>query len=195
MSYRIVQKIAAEELFLSHSELSARMQVPRDYDMTRVQPLIEKLLAEIDCRMTAVKVPVTITGDAVELGICRVKSRDLAYILRGSNQAYIFAVTLGMDVERYLLKLSKISVGDHFVADAIASAYAESAADRASEILSVSAKLKKRFSPGYGDLPLEIQKDILGALSAEKNIGITLTDTLLMKPQKSITAIAGIENE
>lgn len=191
----ICKKIETKELFLSVSELAARLQVSRDFDMKSTELVAEKLMPEIDCKMAAVKVDVKIEGDHICLGPCAVKSRDLAYVLAGSKEAYIFAVTLGMNVERFLLKLSKISIGDHFIADAVASAYAESAAERAFELLSKSERLKKRFSPGYGDLPLEIQKDILGTLSAERNLGITLTDTLLMKPQKSITAIAGIENE
>ena len=105
----------------------------------------------------------------------------------------MFAVTLGSAVDRLLLKYSRISPASAFIADALSSAYAEAAADRAQEILDTMAKTKVRFSPGYGDLPLEIQPDILEMINAGKLLSITLTDSLLMKPQKTITAIAGIE--
>ena len=52
--------------------------------------------------------------------------------------------------------------------------------------------LRPRFSPGYGDFPLNVQEDILSALEAGKRIGIKLTDSLLMVPTKSVTAVMGV---
>ncbi|MBR3258643.1 MAG: vitamin B12 dependent methionine synthase, partial [Eggerthellaceae bacterium] len=46
--------------------------------------------------------------------------------------------------------------------------------------------------PGYGDLPLEVQPDLLGLLDASRRLGITLSDSLLMSPTKSVTAIVGL---
>ena len=51
--------------------------------------------------------------------------------------------------------------------------------------------LRPRFSPGYGDFSLDCQKDIIRALEAEKTVGVTLTDSLLMTPSKSVTAVIG----
>ena len=59
-------------------------------------------------------------------------------------------------------------------------------------LLGVDASTK-RFSPGYGDLALAHQKEVLKLLNAEKNVGITLTDTCLMVPTKSVSAIVGIK--
>jgi cobalamin-dependent methionine synthase I len=52
---------------------------------------------------------------------------------------------------------------------------------------------KNRFSCGYGDLPLELQRDIFAALNVTKNIGVTLSDNCFMTPTKSVTAIIGIK--
>jgi cobalamin-dependent methionine synthase I len=79
------------------------------------------------------------------------------------------------------------------VTDAIASALAESACDEAERLIFEDNSHTPRFSPGYGDLPLEIQKPLLSFLDAEKTVGITLSSSLLMTPTKSITAIAGIK--
>ncbi len=49
-----------------------------------------------------------------------------------------------------------------------------------------------RFSPGYGDLPLEVQLAILEALNAGRQCGITITESLLMNPGKSVTALVGL---
>jgi len=52
--------------------------------------------------------------------------------------------------------------------------------------------LTDRYSPGYGDLPLEHQKVLFSALNITRRIGVTLTESGLMLPQKSVTAILGI---
>jgi cobalamin-dependent methionine synthase I len=62
------------------------------------------------------------------------------------------------------------------------------------EYLERGLYLRPRFSPGYGDFPLECQTALAGALELNKRIGITLTDSLLMAPSKSVTAVIGISN-
>ena len=54
--------------------------------------------------------------------------------------------------------------------------------------------LRSRFSPGYGDLGLEMQKDIFAVLDCPRKIGLSLNESLLMSPSKSVTAIIGISN-
>ena len=191
----ICHKIDSSSLCLSRSEAAQRLSVPRDYSSEIFERIKNDILSVIDCKMAAVRVPVSVIESEITLGDMRLESKNLAHALGDSREAFIFAVTLGMGVERALLRLSRLSVSEHFIADALASAYAEAAADRAQEILEGYGKTKKRFSPGYGDLPLSIQPKVLSMLESEKTLGLTVTDSLLMKPQKSITAIVGIENE
>jgi cobalamin-dependent methionine synthase I len=49
-----------------------------------------------------------------------------------------------------------------------------------------------RYSPGYGDLGIENNKGILDVLSAQRNIGLTITDSGIMIPRKSVVAIMGV---
>ena len=53
--------------------------------------------------------------------------------------------------------------------------------------------LTPRFSPGYGDLSLDLQTDLIRITEAQKHIGITLSENLIMIPTKSVTAIIGIK--
>ncbi len=191
----ICEKIDALHLSLSENEAAQRLGMPRGITPEGAESIKREILSAIDCKMAAVRVPVSCENDEVDLGFLKVQSKNLSYALGKSEESFVFAVTLGMGAERLLLRLSRLSVSEHFMADALLSAYAEAAADRAQEILNGYGKTKKRFSPGYGDLPLEIQPMILKALDSEKTLGITITEGLLMKPQKSITAIVGIENE
>ena len=51
--------------------------------------------------------------------------------------------------------------------------------------------VRPRFSPGYGDLPLALQREVFAALDCPRRIGLTLSDSLLMSPTKSVTALIG----
>ena len=53
--------------------------------------------------------------------------------------------------------------------------------------------LTERFSPGFGDLPLELQRQVTEALDCPRSLGITLGESLLMTPSKSVTAIIGMK--
>lgn len=191
----VFKKIVLEHGDASSAETAMRLRVPRDFDCSFTERIERELLSVTDCRGVAVRTSVSVRDGEVDLGFLTTQSSDLAKALSGCSEAYVFAVTLGMGVERLLLKYSKTSKSDHFTADALASAYAEAAADKMEKELSYGECFGKRFSPGYGDLSLSIQPKILSALNAEGLLGITLTDGLLMKPEKSITAIVGIRNE
>ena len=54
------------------------------------------------------------------------------------------------------------------------------------------AYLTDRFSPGYGDLPLDLQPALCAALDAQRRLGLTVTDSLLLNPVKSVTAVIGL---
>ena len=51
---------------------------------------------------------------------------------------------------------------------------------------------KPRFSPGYGDFSLEHQRDFMRILDLENSLGLTLTGSLLLVPEKSVTAVIGL---
>ena len=109
----------------------------------------------------------------------------------------IFAATIGVEIDRLITKYSRLSPAKAFCCQAIGAERVEELCDDFCE--SVNEKLgaggemlKPRFSPGYGDLPLETQKMIFSLLDCPKRIGVTLGDSLLMSPSKSVTAFAGI---
>ena len=55
--------------------------------------------------------------------------------------------------------------------------------------------LVSRYSPGYGDWPLEAQRRLFELLDAPRKAGVSLTDSLLMVPSKSVSAIIGVKTE
>lgn len=115
--------------------------------------------------------------------------------LAGCEKCALMAVTLGSGVDSLLRELESAAMEKAFVADALASAAVEQVCDMAEEEIKArlaGAHFTWRFSPGYGDLPLEVQRDFLDVLNAQTRIGLTVTDSLILIPRKSVTAIIGI---
>ena len=71
----------------------------------------------------------------------------------------------------------------------------ESLCDEGEARILMGRASRPRFSPGYGDLPLDAQKMIFSILSPEKHIGLTLNASLMLSPTKSVTAFVGIAKE
>ena len=83
--------------------------------------------------------------------------------------------------------------------DAIGSVLAEQAADAAeAELRQWAAEQDKyltgRFSPGYGDWPISLQPLLAETLDTARQIGLYVTDTYLMTPRKSVTALLGVSD-
>lgn len=191
--YRV---IPTTELELNKNEVFARLKTARNADISLDFECVAELEKNILCKYSAVRTPVEFfDGNRLNCGFGEVKSENLCKNLMGCREVFVFAVTLGIGVDRFLNKLSLTSPANHFIADAFASAYAESAADKAEEIMKGSLECRPRFSPGYGDLDLSCQKNVLEFVNAQRLLGISLNKSLLMSPTKTITAIVGIENE
>ena len=138
---------------------------------------------------------ISISGDTVDLGFCRVESGDLSKNLKGAEKAVVFCATVGFGMDRLIARYSRLSPVKALCLGAIGNERVEALCDLFCEELKERYKnVSPRFSPGYGDLSLQHQKDIFKALDCTKNLGIALSDRLLMTPSKSVTAIVGIES-
>lgn len=122
---------------------------------------------------------------------------DIAKHLRDAREVVLFAVTIGHDVDKELRRLGVVDPVGQVLFDAAATAAIEREADRVEARIRADAAERGmfcswRFSPGYGDLPLDVQPAFLQVLNATRRLGITLTPNNLMVPTKSVTAIVGI---
>lgn len=134
-------------------------------------------------------------GDELDLGFAKMHSHSLAINLKGCNRLVLFAATAGAGVDRLIVKFSKISPSKAAVLQAMGAALIESWCDE------ICSKLKQkynvnssRFSCGFGDCKITLQRDIFQALSVTKRLGITLSDDCFMTPTKSVTAMVGIKD-
>lgn len=136
-------------------------------------------------------------GITLEGADCELFGESLKKLLKGLNEAILFCVTIGIDfdreVEKQMIKDPTLGV----CLNACGIAAIEKACDNLQ--LEVEKELGKktttRFSPGYGDLPLDSQKDFIRLLNTEKIAGVRLNENNLMNPLKSVTAIAGLMEE
>ncbi len=137
---------------------------------------------------------VTTDGGVCDFGNFRVISHSLAQNLKDSQRVIVFAATVGVEIDRLIAKYGRLSPSKALMLQSIGAERIEALCDAFCEDYSKTFNkvLKPRFSPGYGDLPLETQKDIFALLNCSKLIGATLNDSLLMSPSKSVTAFAGL---
>ena len=139
--------------------------------------------------------PLDVVGETCNIGGFAFQSAQLAKNLAGCHSVLLFAATVGVGVDRLLQRLQRLSPAQAFLAQAAGAERVESLCNRFSAWYegARAVRLRPRFSPGYGDLSLEEQRAVFALLSPEQKIGLTLNESLLMSPSKSVTAFAGIE--
>lgn len=171
-------------------------EIPRSGE---VRELVEKLkpqfLQKLQCKACYAVVPVRIMGSFVDLSVLSVTSTHLARNLAGCEYTVLFAATLGMACEQQRRRAASVSPAEALVLDAMGSAGIEQFCDQFCHHLAKQnpdQHLRPRFSPGYGDFPLETQEKLLSVLDAQRKLGISLSDGCLMIPQKSVTAVVGL---
>lgn len=138
--------------------------------------------------------------DCVDLGFISCKSKGLSLNLSQCHKALIFAATIGIGIDRLIAKYSRISPSKALCFQAIGAERIESLCDLFNKEITEEANsqnlfTRPRFSPGYGDLSLDIQKNIFEILDCPRKIGLSLNESLLMSPSKSVTAIIGISDK
>lgn len=129
------------------------------------------------------------TGE-VDLTHIKTTSKSLAGNLEGCKEVILFAATVGPGIDRLIKKHSKLDPVRALFMQAIGAERVETLCNLFCD--TYPDKLRPRFSPGFGDLTLSIQPEVLKILNAGKNLSITLDDGFLMSPSKSVTAFAGI---
>lgn len=159
----------------------------------RLAALEAQLRGQMICRACFVQYSILREGARLCLGGLSTESRDLARNLEDCDRVVLFAATLGAGVDRLIARNGRISTADGVMTDALASAAVEGFCDAVEAFATKGQPHRPRFSPGYGDLPLAFQQSLLGATDASRKIGLTLTESLMMVPTKSVTAIIGLK--
>ncbi len=168
--------------------------------LARLSAMADKLTRTVEPRWAWRVFHVKHTFDFVELeraGL--VLSGGMAKtMLADCAQAVLLACTLGAGFEAMLRGEQARGMAGAALLDACGSAWVEAGCGGAEE--EISARFPglyrtDRFSPGYGDLPLDLQRDICALLDAPRRLGVQVTDSLLMNPSKTVTAVIGLSEK
>ncbi len=168
----------------------------------QVLALVESCVGELSCaaepRSVSREFPLVLLPDGeIDGGCFKTRSRNLSKNLKDCVFVVVFAATLGLGADHLIRKYTRLQMSRAVVLQAAAAAMIEDYCDTVcaklrQEYEARGLYLRPRFSPGYGDFPLSCQPDLLAGLDAGKRIGIKLTDSLLMMPSKSVTAVMGV---
>lgn len=136
-------------------------------------------------------------ADAFTIGTMKIRSKNLGKNLKGCNEALLLGATLGTGTDLLIKRYSLIDMAKAVVLQACAAALLEEHCDAQQEKIAAQMEkegryLRPRFSPGYGDFSILHQEEILRMLEAPKQIGLSMTDSYMLTPTKSVTAVIGI---
>lgn len=162
-----------------------------------IEPVAAALEAALTPRFTFAAFPVRHTPEGVSLegsGLV-LPGRMARTMLRECTDAVLLLCTLGAGFEARLRAASARDMAQAAMLDACGSAYVEAGCFDAEKAIAARFPgkfLTDRFSPGYGDLPLELQPKLCAALDSQRRLGVTVTESLLMVPMKTVSAVIGL---
>lgn len=171
--------------------------VPDENTKVLIDQCKQELEQAASPRVTWREYPLSIQDHVIDMTCFQTRSKSLERNLKDCEQILLFAATLGSQVDVLLHRYNMIQMSKAVVMQAASVAMLETFCDEENQKLKEAYQekgwyLRPRFSPGYGDFPLECQRQIAPALELSKRIGVTLTDSLLMAPSKSVTAVIGL---
>lgn len=170
-------------------------------DDIAVSNMIDECIKELDGKLSYkvcyTEFDITHTNCGIDLSFTETNSAALKKNLKDCDKIVLFAATVGIGIDRLIARYGNISPVKSMIFQAIGAERIESLCDVFEEDIRNSAKenaeyIRPRFSPGYGDFDLSAQKEIFNVLDCQRKIGLTLNDSLIMAPSKSVTAIIGV---
>lgn len=164
----------------------------------RLDKCEEKLLHQARPRFTYCIVPLILTEHVLFADTVLLEGKEIRQHIGSCEQAILLAATLGIQADLLVDRTQKRDLTNALILDALANAAVEQVCDQAEQFIHETIPERFftwRFSPGYGDFPLSAQTALLSRLNAARMLGITTTDTFLMTPKKSVTAIIGCSKQ
>mgnify|MGYP002601152782 CR=1 FL=1 len=190
---------------VNRREIFRYLGYKRDEADDRTRALAESCLNELeqaaDPRTMVLEYPLTLgENHQIDASCFQTRSRNLWKNLKDCEKILVFAATLGVGADYLIQKYNRLEMSRAVILQAASAAMIEEYCDQVCEGLKKEYEekglyLRPRFSPGYGDFSLSCQSAVLDALDAGKHLGIKLTDSFLMMPSKSVTAVIGVSQK
>ncbi len=172
---------------------------PDSATMRLIKRCLEKLCADVRPRCVYAAFPIKRGDGRLALEGCSLvfEGQDIADHLKNCQVAVLLAVTLSEQADRLIRCAMAKDLTKGIVMDACASAAVESVCDQTESVIKAKFSgsfFTERFSPGYGDFPIEMQKDFLTVVDTQRTIGLCATQSSILTPRKSVTAVMGVGN-
>lgn len=196
-----IERAQPSEIEIDRGEVLRYLGCGKNCDEPALVKTADELSAGIKDSMMCIAcydaVPINVSGSTIDFGFMKVESETLGKNLKDCSAAYVFAATIGFSADRIIQKYSLISPLYAMAAQAAGAAAIEAWCDLLCTRLGEKSRaggmyMRSRFSPGYGDFSLEHQREIFAFLDCARKAGIKLTDSLLMTPSKSVSAVIGL---
>ena len=179
-------------------DVSALMEKVAKEMQSVIKPQAVFEVFDLDCRVKPDNDTSVTFGLDPEVSFADVTlhSKDLGANLKDCSKVALVAATIGPQVDALIRRYSSTDSVYASILQATGAMYIEEVVDLLNaEIKKIAEtqglKTRPRYSPGYGDVPLDIQRDFFRLLPCTR-IGLTLMDTLIMAPEKSVTAFIGL---
>ena len=165
-----------------------------------IEALIERCKEKVIQRSTPRKsvgiFPLVFQDDTLIIESMHIHSKSLYRNLSGCDKVCLMGVTIGPAIDQLIRRAEITNLVEAAIYQAIGAAYVEAWADAINEEIKETMRhegyyCRPRFSPGYVDFDLSFQTQFSQLLDLPHTTGITLSNTLLMMPSKSVTALIG----
>ena len=162
-----------------------------DENVTRiVEDCLELLWKNVSPKYRVREFSLTLGEDNIIDGeVFQTKSKNLSVNLKDCEKILVFAATLGVGADYLIQKYNRLEMSRAVILQAASAAMIEEYCDQVCE------GLKREYEEKGLYLRLNCQGDVLSALDAGKHLGIKLTDSFLMMPSKSVTAVIGVSKK
>lgn len=167
-----------------------------DKTLTRqVEAVAAELMAALRPRWSYRVLELAWSGGAPSLGGVTLAGDMAARMLKECDRAAVLVCTLGAEFDRRMRETQARDMARAVMLDACGSAWVEAGCDAAQAELQALAPgkfLTDHFSPGYGDLPLDVQEPLCALVDAQRRLGVYVTRSRMLDPAKTVTAVIGL---
>ena len=172
---------------------------PQPAEQQKIEAVIAQLERVVAPRHIYLEKACRAERDGVVIEGILFPSALLARNLAGCQGVILMAATLGAEADLQVRRYQARSMAEAAIAQAVCAELLECYLDGVcQEIAGEKEKaglfLRPRYSPGYGDLALEAQRDFFALLDCRRRLGVSLTDGNMMTPTKSVTAFIGLSH-
>lgn len=177
----------------------SKIRLPDDTIMQMIKEACEKLMEVIKPQVIFEEFDLSFESqnekNIISFADVCFESKDLARNLQNCDKIYLLACTIGPQVDSIIRREQTLNAAMAAILQGAGAMFIEKLVDLSNMQIKMDAQkngriTKPRYSPGYGDVPLSCQKDFFRLLPCTR-IGLTLMDTLIMAPEKSVTAYIG----